>query len=801
MTQKDRLNFRTSALALVVPLLAVAGASSAAAQDVAGDAKTAPQADTSAPAEGEIVVTARRRSEVLSRVPIAVTSLGGGDLETRSITSQADLQRGVPGLTVRSGQSDSVLNFSIRGQGIDNYSASQASVASYFNEVPFASLSASNFYDLESIQVLKGPQGTLFGRNTTGGAVLYTSAKPKDEFEGYVSAGFGNYNDLRLEAAVNLPLAGEKVILRLAGNAQWRDGWQKNVTTGQKQGRVDRQSVRATLALKPTDGFSTTFVGGYSSLRGSNVGLQTYAVNACGSTNNGIALGSAAACTYGPVGLGTALYEIYRAATPGATANGIVDQVAIQKALGTRKVNGTALSAKRGEDWFIMNTSTLELGGDTSLKSIIAYTESKDHNLWDPFGTGPYVVARLFSTPDGEAGTVTGLDQSIKQFSQELQLSGATADGAIKYNVGGFYSRRTDNFYAPFAFFDVRPLFGPFISANDYQNISQSKALFAQATYDLSSAGLAGLKVTGGFRYTWEKAGLDTLARATQSGDKRERASFSAPSWTIGLDWQATDQLLLYVAQRGSFRSGGFNGSGPLFNATAEFVGNKFLPEKVRDVELGAKFSGRLGAMPLRANLAIYDSRISNVQRAQFVVNPNDGQIAALTVNIPKARVKGVEFDTNLEPVEGLEIGGNIAYTDARYTNGASNVFGQIYNYGPYADTPKWAGSAFAKVTVPVGADLGEVSMRGEVYAQSPQYLSNLANTVAPGTKFANYALVNASLDWKDVMGQPFDLSFYIKNAFQKGYYTGGFFFPPLGLASAIPGQPRMFGMTAKYRF
>lgn len=797
MTKKNRLYCRASALAFLVPLLAVAGASSAMANEQAAvdmQAKqTAPEADASVPLDADIVVTARRRSESLSRVPISVASIGSEDLAARAITSQSDLQRGVPGLTVRSGQSDSVLNFSIRGQGVDTYSASQSAVASYFNEAPLASLSASNFYDLESVQVLKGPQGTLFGRNTTGGAVLYSSAKPSNEFEGYVSAGLGNYDDRRLEAAINIPIISEKVLLRVAGNAQWRDGWQKNVTTGQQQGSIDRQSVRATLTLKPTESFETTFVAGYSSLGGSNVGLKTYAVNPCNAFT-----GFEVSCTYGPA---NPFWGAYLAAHPEATAGGLADEVAIQRALGTRKVNGTALSKKRGEDWFIMNTSTIDLGGDAELKSIINYSKSEDFNLWDPFGTGNYIVTRLFSTPDGEPGTVKGLFQSIELFSEELQVSGTTADGKLNYVVGGFYSRQSTLFYAPFLFFDVRPLFGPFLSANDFENIYESKALFSQATYDLSGIGLEGLKVTGGFRYTWENAGLDTLPRATQAGEKRERAKFDAPSWTIGLDWQATDELLLYVAQRGSFRSGGYNGSGPLFNRTAEFIGNLFLPEKVRDVELGAKFSGRLGTRPLRANLALYNSRITNVQRTQTVVNPFDGQIAALTVNIPKARVRGFEFDTSFEPLGGLQLGGNVAYTDAEYLNGRSSIFGQVFNYGPYADTPKWAGSAFAKVTVPVGDNAGEISLRGEVYAQSSQEFSNLANTLAPNTTLASYTLVNASLDWKNVMGSRLDLSAFIKNATQKGYYTGGFGFVPLGVSSVIPGQPRMYGLTAKYSF
>ena len=132
----------------------------------------------------DIVITARRRSEALSTTPIAVTAFGAEDLLERSIRTDSDLQLVTPGLTIRQTQGNNSLTYSIRGQSADTFSGSPSAVIAYLNEVPLTIGSASSFYDLESVQVLKGPQGTLFGRNTTGGAVLYTSAKPTDELDG-----------------------------------------------------------------------------------------------------------------------------------------------------------------------------------------------------------------------------------------------------------------------------------------------------------------------------------------------------------------------------------------------------------------------------------------------------------------------------------------------------------------------------------------------------------------------------------------------------------------------------------------
>src|SRR4051812_17293069 len=178
---------------------------------------TAPEAQTSAPAEsGDIVVTARRREENISKVPISITALGGETLKQKQVTSEIDLQRTVPGLTVRQSGSANQFNFALRGQSVDTYSGSPPAVPAYIDEAQIVQQSAGTFYDLEGIQVLKGPQGTLFGRNSTGGAVLFQTAKPTDKFGGYLLGRYGNHSAKHLEGAVNVPL-GEIGGFRLAG--------------------------------------------------------------------------------------------------------------------------------------------------------------------------------------------------------------------------------------------------------------------------------------------------------------------------------------------------------------------------------------------------------------------------------------------------------------------------------------------------------------------------------------------------------------------------------------------------------
>lgn len=142
----------------------------------------------------EVVVTARRKEESLQDVPIAVSAFGAEQIKQRGIDTEADLQVSTPGLQVRVTNSSNQLNYSLRGQTVDSFSNSQPAVLAYVNEVQTTGVSASSFFDMESIQVLKGPQGTLFGRNATGGAVLYQAKRPENEFGGYVTAGIGSFD-------------------------------------------------------------------------------------------------------------------------------------------------------------------------------------------------------------------------------------------------------------------------------------------------------------------------------------------------------------------------------------------------------------------------------------------------------------------------------------------------------------------------------------------------------------------------------------------------------------------------------
>jgi iron complex outermembrane recepter protein len=246
-------------------------------------------------ASDDIIVTARRREESLSKVPVAVTAFSGEALIKQGVRSELDLQTAVPGFLARQVGTSNVLSYQIRGQSIDGYSSSPPAVLPYVNEFQIAPPGRSAFFDIESIEVLKGPQGTLFGRNTTGGAVLYRTKKPGQEVEGFVSGRYGNFDEVQVQAGITLPVVQDRLSVRLAGNYSDGGGFVKNlgfyrntgfadygggfiapsqvtfVPRNKTLGDVRNKSIRATVWVSPFDGVENTTVFQY----GADDGTQT----------------------------------------------------------------------------------------------------------------------------------------------------------------------------------------------------------------------------------------------------------------------------------------------------------------------------------------------------------------------------------------------------------------------------------------------------------------------------------------------------------------------------------------------
>lgn len=763
---------------------------------------------------GDIVVTARRVSESLSKVPVAVSAFSAEMLQQRAVLAESDLQRNFSGLTVRAGQTNNIISFSIRGQSIDQFTGSQPGVLPYINEVQLSSFSASSFYDLDSIQVLKGPQGTLFGRNATGGAVLFTTAKPTNKLEGFFTGRVGNLDLRQIQGALNVPIVEDKILLRVAGDLQRRDGFQRNLYLNTSHGKIDRESGRVSVTLRPIDGLSNDTVFQYSRARGDNLQLENFSAYYCGQPG----VNSVAACLFSPaldfiVGVPGA-YAAYQALHPGTQAfpNGFIDQQTFQKQLGPYKTNTFNPSIHRATDWSITNSTSFELADGITLKNIFGYGKSRSYDQYDSLGEGPFYIQGQDGGTPNFTGTI-GVRNSVSNLSDELQLVGTA--GNLNYIVGAYYSSEKKNFFAAVSFIEVLPFIPKAVQVNDFSTKDESKAFYAQLTQDLSGLGLERVKLTGGIRYTWETFSLDQGPLATartflntpvNPGQASEEVKNEKPSWNVSIDYQMSNSMMVYLAHRGSWRTGGINGQGPARALYAGEGGNLFKPETTFDFELGAKFSGRVMGIPLRANLAVYNQIIKDVQRVIYATTPAQFAIGgvpslqALTVNIPKARVRGFELDGSTNLTNWLELGGSLTHTDAKFLNGSATLFGATQIYGTYADTPRWSGTVYAALTLPLPTSAGEMVLRGDVYRQTGQWFANQGTTLSPQTFIPGYTVVNGRLEWK--VGQtPLTFALFAKNLTKEKYFTGGLASAPFGTNGVITAEPRTYGFEATIRF
>jgi len=759
--------------ALLLAGTCLAGSTAVQAQDAPARPDEARPADDTM-SDDAIVVTARRRAENIAKVPIAITAISSADLAKRSITNENDLQNAVPGLIVRQNGGANAFNFSIRGQSVDTYTNSPPSVLPYIDEVQITTHSASTFYDMQGIQVLKGPQGTLFGRNTTGGAVLFQTAKPTNEPGGYFTLRGGSWGTRHVEGAWNLPVS-DVVKLRVAGSYSGGGGYVRDYYTGERYGGNSQKSVRGTLALTPTSNFSNTTVLQYTKEHGTNMPFELWSSNVCGgppSQGNGTPDCVMNKATNPGFGTFNAMY-------PARFQGNLQDAIALQRSLGPWVSLSDVYPYHKASDIFVINTTELDLSSDLKLKNIFGYNLAKSDDGQDYDGS-PFPYFQVPGTL-GENGVKVypsaGFLTRTKQISEEFQIQGKAVDSRLDYVLGVYFLDQTDSVESNLSFYDFNSPFPPLPFAYTAQWKARSIAGFAQGTFKVTDK----LSLTGGFRYTHDKTTMVQLPGSLwlyYFPNTPETTKASKPSWTVSADYQITPELMIYAAHRGSWRSGGFNYSVNPIPTTASTGGNLFLPETTKDVEVGLKYSGDSLGMPVTFNIDAFNQWVTNIQRSAYVTNPTNGSVTLFTTNVPKAKITGVEGDFSIRPSEFVQLGASANYTNARYTD-KSVLFtlpGQpaaTVTYGPFADVPKFSGTVFAEFSVPVGED-GKVSLRGDLYHQSSMHFSNVGDTQNPAAVLPSYTLVNARLSWSGIGGKDITAAVAVRNLFNKEYYAGG---------------------------
>jgi iron complex outermembrane recepter protein len=761
----------------------------------------------------EIVVTARRQNEDLEKVPVAVDALSATALTEQHVTTEQELQMAVPGLMTVPSSSTNQLAFSIRGQALDAYSYTSPTVLTYFDEFQTGGTSSTTFFDLQSVQVLKGPQGTLFGRNATGGAVLYTTTPPGEELEGYFNYTAGNFNEQKIEGAVTVPLAGWASV-RLAAEDEHRDGYEHNVYLDVDEGSIDNRNFRGTLLLTPLEALQNTTTVQYGRQGGDSGALKIVNANV-----NCPPSPSCAGAELFPPGVPTG--GAYPAKL--AAYNGLVNFIAMENTQPFWDIWNHSDDAHDAQLKEAVNKTTYTVNDDLSIRNIVGYNRVVSSDHLDVDGS-PFQILTVGSN-------IEGLVYSTEQYSQELQLAGTALAKRLDYLVGGYYDRDNEGQNIPINIgcgsiaFPVTPENPegcelPGGLRDNFENDEESRALFAQATYEL----INNLKATAGYRETWEDINFRYVDDGSVPEDAHQLAgvplppilSEHEPSWTLGLDYQLTPDTLLYVVQRGGFRVGGYNGSSIVQTSTGATNIDSFKPEFARDLELGIKYAGRLGIFPVRINADVYEERVRDAQRVVYA------GIASFTVNADKAQVDGFELDAPIDLTSWLQAGLDYAYADARYPDGGTHftqvdaLTGAIDNrtviLGPYGDTARNTGSLYLRLVHDLPHSLGQLVVRQDLYSQSYFYYTNLAGSVNvpangvgpldPNTRIGGYTLLNARVEWNNIAGTQLHAAAYVRNMLDKQYEVGGIGYGAvIGVDSVILGTPRMAALEVGLRF
>lgn len=819
-------------------------AQDASAQNVAAGPGTAA---TGARNFDDIVVTARRREESIQSVPVAVTAIGSEELRTKSIRTTYDLAANTPGLVVRgAGASRNQPEYFIRGQGASF--GTPPGVILYFAESSLGPVGSSSFFDLQSVQVLKGPQGTLFGRSTTGGAILFTPRKPGDEFGGFVEAEIGNLEYRQFTAAADLPLVEDKVLFRVALRSEQRDGYTTSLSTGQKQDERNRQSYRLSMTLKPVDWFQnyTLFQEDrVDEAPGSNVLINYDRNSALLNTSPGgvglLTVQGLCAATSGGNATVAASCVTTRVARLDALRNGYAAEFARVQAGGDDAVRFTQtgvrgqLDRNRAKSSFIVNTTTLNPGmigflGDVTIKNIFATTKNYYNDGIRSIGGTPLENGRNYTGVEFTNGAFVPSpyvrSDWFDNFTEEFQVSGHLPD-TLDWIIG-YYEANSKSDISPSPFFasfnnaftfpldQLAPIGGYTLDRKQIE-----RGYFAQGTIDFSRL-VEGLHFTGGYRRTKSISSSATtpavFAPNALGGSYVPSTAPTAPpfafkesadSYSLTVDWQATPDVLVYAAHRRGFKPGGINGIA-VANPNVPGLTIQFAPEVVKDAEIGAKVGWSIGGITGRTNFAGYYQDYSGLQRTQQLASPIPPfPTFTQTNNIGAAEIKGIELENLIQFTDRFTLTANYGYIDAKYTDYPGtirNIGGVVLNNidTPYTGTAKHQLTLDARYKLPVAERLGDIFASVQLYAQSGVWLDDSAlNNINPREGYQpGYQNVNLRVDWNNIRGLPVDASFFVRNLTDDTRLSAiANFLTAIGVINGIYDEPRTYGLQVRVRF
>lgn len=616
------------------------------------------QNSTEEVATGDIVVTANRTESLASKTPIALSAISQDGLRDAGITNPTTLADLVPNLSInRAGVG---LQITIRGvTSTDNTEKGDPSAAFLLDGIYIARPQAQevSFFDLERVEVLRGPQGTLYGRNTTAGVINVISARPKHEFEASVEGGYGNFDTIQATAMVNIPV-GDNFALRGAVNLDRRDGYVRIPATSPFGSNPfkDNLSGRLSMLFDVSPSINILIRGDYSRFNGSSfnsVRLDNFFQGPFvpGERPRYIDLGSKAQRTL-DYGIGSAFFS-------------------------------------DNETWGVTGELNWNMGPVT-MTYLGSYRELIQHNVSQTDFGGPLTNPVLF---DGE----------YWQNSQELRLA-YDQGGAITAQAGGYYFKEKSGIGA----FFLNPPFIPGALAFGFPQdptISEAKGVFGQATLEIAE----GLKLTAGARYSHDlksRVGQTIIifpdpigTVVTQVNDARR--TFSKVTWRLGADYDLGNAMLYGVVSSG-YKAGGFNdgcetGDGPFCVLAPDAL--YYDPETVTAYEVGVK--ARFADNRVRLNASLFHYDYKGLQLSS-TADCGGGTLCQRTTNAGAAKVDGVELEATLQPDPSHRIDLSFNYLDARYAKFLPAP-GIDFAGRPLDRSPKITASAGYNYTYPLG--------------------------------------------------------------------------------------------------
>lgn len=694
----------------------------------------------------EVVVTAERRATNVQTTALAVSAFSSEMLERSQVDTIEDLSVLVPNINF--GQQFGNARIAIRGIGFDTIApGSEARVAYHLDGVYVSRPSAglAGFYDVERIEVLRGPQGTLYGRNATAGSVNVISNAPTEELDGYVRGTVGSHGRIETEGAISGPLV-DGLTARLSVRTEQRDGYGKNLTTGRDADDRDTFSARLRLRAEPSDRLRMDLIADFHTEDDHSNALHYFGAGNPNRTPVGIALGGR---------FSTDFHDIY------SDIESINDR----------------------QNWGVQGAIRYELSDALTLTSLTAYRDTE------------YMTQTDLDATDAPL-TYYGQHENADQFTQEFQLAGDF--DRFRFVAGAYYFREniTSGLTVPF---NHRILGGAdrIIQGQAIGGDTETRAwaVFGQANYALTPD----LTLVAGLRYSEEEKHLDEYAQfdlvrtydpsnpiipnRIQSAD----ASWNAFTPKLTIEYKPADNAFLYATISRGFKSGGFNVGG---------MQAPFEPEMIWNYEAGAKidwFDRRL-----RTNLSAFFYDYSDLQVTKVVNN------VITTVNAATAIIKGLEGEITFLATDNLRFDASFSVTDSEYqdfgtSDPARPLLGVIDLSGnQLSQSPKYTLFVAGQYDINTSS-AGMFSPRIEFYATDKVYFNAFNRDVASQDA---RQLINAMVNWESPSGQ-WTGAVYVRNLTDDEYIANAFVGTSL-LADTIvgvAGPPRTFGVSLGYRF